>query len=337
MQQGRRSSRIAAQAAQAASASTTAQANSGGTTPTATTTPPAGPTNEELRKAVKDAERRFKEHSRGRGRGRGRSSSRGRGGKRPRADDEDSEEEEEELKTPSLPVSDDSSSSSSSSDEDSHQDPESLRKLWLYPLTKEHYGDVLPVPFKLANPQVCKDPVLWGLLWESLNVSPSSFVDAYELDGELTRAFGVALEAAYLIEDGEPLSFSGQMAQLKNFWKMLSQTFFGASEPSEILEGVGRLVITGASRVIQELDALYLSTVFGSSAGQVFRHNSKVRLSGFSKRSSRAVRAAIKAGMSSRTARASPSTEPFECKKCGKYIGRRKGAFYRHNKVCPKR
>jgi len=127
------------------------------------------------------------------------------------------------------------------------------------------------------------------------------------------------------------------MAQLKNFWKMLSQTFFGASEPSEILEGVGRLVITGASRVIQELDALYLSAVFGPSAGQAFRHTSKVRVNGFSKRSSRAVRAAIKAGKSSTTAKTPTGTNPFECKKCGKFVGRRKGAFARHNKVCPKR
>ena len=257
---------------------------------------------------------------------RSRGQKRSRGGEDPTGRDGPSSAEDEGANELEVESSD---SSASDSSKESSKDPATLRKLWMYTVTKEHYADTLPTPFKLNNPQVVKDPVLWGLLWDMMGVTSTAFVTEHELDGDLTRAFEVALETAYLTEHGGPLAISSSMIQLKNFWKMLASVYFNAPDPKDVLEGPGRLIIQGARRVLQDLGAMFLTQVFGSSAGQAFRHASKVQLKSFSKASAKAVRAAIKAG------KHSPSTGSKEksrrCSKCGEHVGFKKGAFLRHN------
>jgi len=310
MQQERRSERLAALAA----------ARSG--------SEPSGGGGADVSALVGETDRKIAAAgTRGRGRGRG-GPPIGRGGKRERSPDGSGGSSEDET-----------SSSSSSSSSDDEKDPAHLRRCWLYATTKAHFKSTLPSPFRLVNPQVIKDPRLWPLLWETLEVVPESFIDTHQLDGNVTKAFGEALETCFHVEEGPSVSLSRPLAQLKTYWKVLSQVYFSAHLPEDILEGAGGVIIREAGTVMMKLDGDFLGCVYGAQAEKAFRHATRVRLTSFPKDSSSAVRSAISAGKKSERREgpgrgSAPGSR--KCSKCGESLGPN-GSFRKHNRICKRR
>ena len=236
-----------------------------------------------------------------------------------------------------------SSVSDESSSDEGSDDP-MLKSCWMYRTTKLHYREVLPVPFKVSNARIVKDARLWPLLWDTVRATEDSFTNVYDLDGDLTKAFESSLKLTYSNDFGE-FNLGRHLPRLKSLWKLLGKVYLCSETPSEVLEGSSRVIWEDARKIVDQMDAEYLSRVLGHAAGDAYRHEKKLSADLFPKDSAKAVKAALKAGRGNRQQGPKSGHRPFPrggkparhsrtCAYC-KMVLPRGETFQRHNRTCP--
>ena len=84
------------------------------------------------------------------------------------------------------PIADDDEDDSPQ--QDAEKDDPVLKKLLYYTLTKCRYRRLLPEPFEITNARVLKEPILWPLYFEMLQLT-ADIVTPRGLPGEVVREF----------------------------------------------------------------------------------------------------------------------------------------------------
>jgi len=148
----------------------------------------------------------------------------------------------------------------------------------LYGPTKDQLPGSLPLPFRLANPFVLKEPRLWPLLFEDMQLQLTDLTTKTGLDGDVTKAFTEAFYECY--RRLPPAEVVEKCRATKQIFKACAMCFIGvcgSMEPWRIFDALG-VFVTQATEAFDALDERLVAVTAGGRAASAFANSRKFDL-----------------------------------------------------------
>jgi len=183
-----------------------------------------------------------------------------------------------------------------------------LRAYSMYLATKDFVVETLPVPFRISNALVLKEPLLWPLLFDTIALKTTDLASPSGLDGDVVKAFLEGLAEAYRrLPEAELAEHRRVLKQVFRACGLCFVSIVKLSDPWQVFEALD-VFLKQASAIFDAMDERLIALTSGGHAATAFSKSRRFANLSFPARSKSAVKAAARACTRRNTGR--------ECNRC---------------------